>query len=153
MKRFGSASLVVFLALLSALPAWAHAELVSASPGPGEVVPDPLVKIVLEFDDEITDRSQIQLIGADLRLAANWSLDVEGKTLTATFEQNLPPGTYTVVWTAVTLDNHTTTGSYQFAVSQAMTAGTDWPVVVVMAVGFLVLGAGVVVWRRRVFRN
>jgi hypothetical protein len=151
LKRFTVPGLVVMLAIISTLPAWAHAELVSASPGPGEVVPEPLTKIVLMFDDEITDQSQIQLIAANFQLATNWSQTVENATLTAVFEQPLPPGTYTVIWTAVTPDGHTTTGSYQFALSQANnTAGASWPSLAMMAAGFLVvLVAVVLVWRQR----
>jgi len=150
LKRFTVACLVVFLAVVSALPAWAHAELVSASPGPGEVVPEPLTEIVLKFDDEITDQSQILLIAADFQLAANWSQTVDGKTLTAAFEQSLPPGTYTVAWTAVTSDGHTTTGSYQFAVSQANSVAGGRTTLVMIAGGLLVIVAGLLVWRKRV---
>jgi len=150
LKRLAAASLLMLLAVVYALPASAHAELVSASPGPGEVVPEPLTEIVLKFDDEITDQSQIQLIAADFQLAANWSQTVDGKTLTAAFEQSPPPGTYTVAWTAVTSDGHTTTGSYQFAVSQANSVAGGRPTLTMMAVGLVVLGAGLLVWRKRV---
>jgi len=150
LKRFTVAFLVVLLAVVSASPAWAHAELVGASPGPGEVVAEPLTEIVLKFDDEITDQSQIQLIAADFQLAVNWTQTVKGTTLTATFEQSPPPGTYTVAWTAVTSDGHTTTGSYQFAVSQANSVAGGRPTLTMMAVGLLVLGAGLLVWRKRV---
>jgi hypothetical protein len=109
-----------------------------------------LTEIVLKFDDEITDESQILLIAADFQLGANWSQTVEGTTLTATLEQSPPPGTYTVAWTAVTSDGHTTTESYQFAVSQANSVAGGRPTLTMMAVGLLVLVAGLLVWRKRV---
>jgi len=149
LRRLGVPCVVVLLAMVLAVPALAHAALVSASPGPGEVVAEPLTKIVLRFDDVITPQSQIALVAADFQLTASWSQSVEGSTLTAEFGDSLPPGTYTLVWTAVTQDKHTTTGSYQFAVSPAGGGDIDWPAILLLAIGFLALVAGVIVWRHR----
>ncbi len=149
MKRLVILFLVVFYALVSVFPALAHAALVSAKPGPGEVVPQSFSRIVLQFDDMITPQSQIQLVAADFELKGSWSQSVEGSTLTATLTEPLPPGTYTVAWTAVSLDTHSTTGSYQFAVSPAQAGSAAWGILVLIAAGLAAVVAGALAWRRR----
>jgi methionine-rich copper-binding protein CopC len=136
-------------ASLTTWPAQAHASLLSSKPGPGEVVPSPLTEITLEFDDQITDQSQIQLIGEDFAQVPTSTQSVEGAVLTAHFDRALSPGNYTVAWTAATPDSHTTSGSYQFSVEGKPGAPSVWVVVAVPAAVVLALVLGLLGWRRR----
>jgi methionine-rich copper-binding protein CopC len=137
------------LVTLLAGPSWAHASLVSAQPGPGDVVPAPLTQIVLEFDDPITDQSQVELVASSFQLQSGWTQTVDGSTLTLHLAQSPPPGTYTVTWMAASLDSHVTSGSYQFAIKVAADGPVLWPGLGLLVVGFLALALALVVWRRR----
>jgi methionine-rich copper-binding protein CopC len=141
--------LLLLLLLFAAAPALAHAELVSAEPAPGETVTRPLKQIELHFDDEIMDQSQVALVASDFQLATNWTQSVDGSTLTVVLETGLPPGTYTVIWSAVTPDSHTTSGSYQFAVAGASILGWMWGAAGLVGASSLALLALVIVRRRR----
>lgn len=141
--------MALVMSAVFAAPALAHAELVAADPAPGEVVAGPVDQIILTFDSTITPMSQIQLIASDFGLAASWSQSVKGATLTATLDEPLPSGTYTLTWTAVSPDSHMTTGSFQFGVAQAKPRLPTWLVWILMVTGLAALMVGVLVWRRR----
>ena len=62
----------------------------------------------------------------------------KGRELSVHLAEPLIPGTYTVQWTAVTLDGHSVEGSYQFGVSPG--GGVSWGSWVPVAAGAVIIG-------------
>jgi len=142
------------LLAISVLPAFAHATLLSASPAPGEVAPPTLKDITITFDSLLCPGSTVVIFSGSFHPVSGVVSQVErGRELAVHLAAPLSPGTYTVQWTAVTLDGHSVEGSYQFGVSKAsgISSWVIWvPVTagaLVMA-GILMVGWGWVVHRR-----
>ncbi|HEY7589872.1 MAG TPA: copper resistance CopC family protein [Candidatus Limnocylindrales bacterium] len=111
-----AALLAVALLLLAALPAAAHAELVSADPANGATVQGPFDRpIVLTFSEDLASGSK-----ADLKAADGKTLDsaaVAGRRMTITLASPLDAGTYTIQWTSVADDGHVERGAVTFTVT------------------------------------
>ena len=130
------------LFVVAVIPALAHAALLSASPAPGEVTPPTLSKITLTFDSVLAPGSTVVLFTRNFLPVAGIVAQVEkGRELSVHLAAPLKPGTYTVQWTAVTLDGHSVEGSYQFGVSPG---GASWGFWVPVSAGALVIGVLVV---------
>lgn len=123
MVRFKSlrehASVFAILALAGAEPAWSHAHLVSAVPAVDGTVRSAPSEVSLAF----TERLEEKLSRIVVRDAAGRQVDKgdtrfaggDAKALVVSLG-TLAPGTYTVSWTARSVDTHQTTGSFTFIV-------------------------------------
>ncbi len=118
-RRVAAAVLLLVFALPAGV-AWAHAELVRASPGPDVVLPTSPSLVHLWFSEDLN--------GAGSRIAV-WDRDRHNVTHgpahilpghTRQMEvglKPLPPGSYLVLWTSVSADDgHLLRGSYIFSV-------------------------------------
>ncbi len=145
--RIRLAALTLAILALTASPVLAHASLVHSVPAAGETVSPGLTQIALTFDEPVSGNSTVTLYADGFTPVPGVAVAADGDTLQATLAAPLTPGTYTVQWTALSADGHTSTGSYQFAL-----AGTSprlpWGGALAAAVGpgFL---AALLVWRRR----
>ncbi|MFE7353722.1 copper resistance CopC family protein, partial [Streptomyces sp. NPDC057543] len=115
------AALLILLA--SAVPAFAHASLVSASPAPGTGLPQAPAAVVLRFDESLNLRlSHVDVTdarGREAGVGATRPVAGDGLAMQRRLGA-LTPGVYTVRWTSVALDDgHVLHGSYQFGIGTA----------------------------------
>ncbi len=111
-------SLILLGALLAAPPAFAHAFLAHASPSAGSETHVPPAAVTIVF----TERVEPRFSNIEVRDAAGTKLPTgqphaQGKAETLSVDlPKLPPGTYTVIWHATSVDTHKTEGKYTFTV-------------------------------------
>lgn len=112
--------LALGLALLAApAAAWAHAFLAGASPVAGSHLTAAPPALVLRFTEAIELRfSSVALSGPGGPVALDGApalADGDPKRLTVKLPP-LPPGAYTVIWHATSVDTHQTEGKFQFTI-------------------------------------
>jgi len=113
---------VLFLAGLAAVlaagAAEAHPKLTGVWPSADATVSAPDV-IRLKFSERLIPRlSHVDLTAADGKpiKTANPSVATDGKQLSLKPAARLKPGTYTIGWTAVSVDTHRVQGKSRFTV-------------------------------------
>jgi copper resistance protein C len=101
--------------VVSAQPVWAHARLVSATPGDGQTA-SAVRSVSLTFSERFAAPfSSIELEDAQGRaVPLRSSVSPDGKTLTGRLETPLSAGVYRVTWAVAASDGHRMTGSYTF---------------------------------------
>jgi copper resistance protein C len=103
--------------LLWSMPARAHAFLDSANPRVGSTVAMPPSQVTLHF----TQRLEPKFSKAEVRNAAGARVD-QGSTASGSVlrvgVKALPPGSYRVIWHVLSVDTHTTQGSFSFHVGR-----------------------------------
>ncbi len=152
LSRRALALLLALAALgLAALPALAHADLVSSEPAAGATVPAGLNELRLTFSEPVGPGSGVVLFAEEFQPVAGVTSTTDGEVLNAVWALALGEGTYTVQWTAVSLDGHPVQGSYQFGVSAPIGAGLGPSIVFAssLIIGTLSLLALVVLARLR----
>jgi copper resistance protein C len=96
----------------------AHAFLESASPSAGSQFATAPARLTLRFTEGVEPLfCTIELVGpsgAAVALAAPALVENE-RTLVVSLPK-LPPGTYSVIWHATSVDTHKTEGRYQFTI-------------------------------------
>lgn len=108
------------LAALSAGEARAHAALLNAIPGAGQVFDTGPTEIRIEFSTEV-DLAEVELhvadaSGAELKLLAPESGPAFGALVVRRFVDTPTRGDYTVRWRVFSVDGHWTRGDYAFHV-------------------------------------
>jgi copper(I)-binding protein len=105
---------------------FAHAHLQKAVPPVESTVTQPLTEVTITFTGAVEPRfSSIEATNATAQRVDNGQPHVvngDGKRL-AVAVQALPPGTYTVVWHATSVDTHKTDGRYHFTMAATDEAG------------------------------
>lgn len=100
----------------------AHAELITATPGNGDVVEAAPEEILLEFSESVDPIDPgIRLVdaaGNAVDIAAT-DQDRGASTMRAAVPEALADGTYVVAWQAVSADSHRIRGAYTFSVGEA----------------------------------
>ena len=108
---------ILLVSLLFSTPAQAHAMLDHASPGVGSTVASSPGQVTLYF----TQQLEPKFSGAEVRNAFGARLD-KGKSVSGNVMRvsvgTLPAGAYTVTWHALSVDTHTTQGSFSFHVGR-----------------------------------
>jgi methionine-rich copper-binding protein CopC len=109
-------TVMVALALICcAAPVEAHAMLDHASPAVGSTVGSSLGQVTLYF----TQALEPKFSGAEVRSASGARVD-KGKNISGNVMRlsvgALPPGAYSVTWHVLSVDTHTTQGSFSFHV-------------------------------------
>src|SRR5476649_2656135 len=111
-------SLPILLALvLAAPPACAHAVLERASPAVGSTVHTAPGELTLRFTERIEPAfSTLQVTGpgGERVDAGGMRVDEREKMVLHAPLKPLTPGTYKVVWRAVSVDSHVTNGDFKF---------------------------------------
>ncbi len=114
------------LVIAAASPAWAHAELVQASPAPGLGLPQAPGAVVVRFNEPLNQRlSGIEILDPSGRdVGEGDTLPVEGDPQAMRRRLGLlSPSVYTVEWTTVsTVDGHTLHGRYNFGIGTSASA-------------------------------
>lgn len=154
--------------IVGALPASAHAELVSTDPVDGSVLESAPESISLIFNSKILD-SMVELAVSDSsgELIPGIVAESVQTTATALWPAALPGDTYTVAYRIVSEDGHPVTGSISFsypesvpelvsesaaAVQVSTESGSESGAMLGWVLGFLALALVVVgyfIWRKR----
>jgi methionine-rich copper-binding protein CopC len=106
---------------LVATPAFAHAFLDHALPAVGSTVHAPPREVRLWFTEALEPAfSKVRVLDSSGREvdAGNSHVDTADPAIVTTTLPSLPPGTYRVVWRAVSVDTHVTEGDFTFDVAQ-----------------------------------
>lgn len=118
-RHASPAALVLATALLFGVTqVQAHAKLVSADPAPDSSVASPK-SITLKFNEALAKNfSSFKITDGGGKAISLMQMDAkDGQSLTAMPNGSLPPGHYTVSWTAVSSDDgHKMAGTYSFTV-------------------------------------
>ena len=116
--RILALALVLPALLLGAPAARAHAFLDHASPAVGSTVQRAPAAISLWFSEELEPAfSTVSVVDqAGHRVDSGVQLDAQDATLLRVSLKPLPPGRYKVIWHVVSVDTHTTEGSFTFTV-------------------------------------
>jgi methionine-rich copper-binding protein CopC len=97
--------------------AQAHAMLDHANPAVGSTVASSPGQVTLYF----TQQLEPKFSGAEVRNASGARVD-KGKSISGNVMRlsvgSLPPGTYSVTWHVLSVDTHTTQGSFSFHVGR-----------------------------------
>ena len=106
---------------LAATVAFAHAFLDHAVPGVGMTVSGPVREIRLYFTQGVvTAFSQVHVVstaGANIPVSKPVSDPSDQQTVIVRLGRALGPGTYSLSWLVVSVDTHTTQGTFTFTVS------------------------------------
>src|SRR5215213_7556457 len=153
------ATLAAMWSFVFALPALAHAELVSMTPANGAQLTRPPTEVRMSFTESIN------LVDNGIRLVDHVGANVptpqpavNGRTVTWPMPPDLPEGPYIITWRVVSADGHPVSGASSFGVGTAAagagsvtgtgTAETNvnsvvrgstapWPVVAIRLAGYL----------------
>lgn len=122
MQRFLKLLLVAALAVpLVAPPAFAHAFLDHAVPGVGTTVSGPVRVLRLYFTQGVvTAFSHVHLVssaGANIPVSKPVNDPSDQQIVIVHLGRALGPGTYSLSWQVVSVDTHTTQGTFTFTVS------------------------------------
>ena len=110
----------IFVAVLAitglATPSFAHAFLQRAEPGAGARLKAPPTRVALAFSEKLEPAfSGVAVTDVSGRNVEAGAVVISGNSMVAPLRQ-LPPGSYRVVWHAVSVDTHRTEGAYSFTV-------------------------------------
>jgi len=114
------AHLLPLAMLCLASPAFAHAFLERASPPVGSEIPVPPAAVTITFTEGVEpDFSTIEVQNAQGTRVDKADPHLVGgeQTKLAVDLPKLPPGQYTVIWHATSVDTHKTEGRFTFSVS------------------------------------
>jgi copper transport protein len=132
--RTFAAAAALSAAAATAAPAWAHARLVSTTPGDGAVLASPPSQVRIRFDDNVRALGGTVVVGnADKRSVGAGKPRTSGRVVVIPLRK-LHDGDYTVRWRVLSDDGHTVEGVFAFAVgagraspAAALSAGSGSP--------------------------
>ena len=113
--------LTAALVLVASTAAFAHAHLRKAEPPVGSTVRASPAEVRLWFSEKLEPSfSRLQVLDArgESVAGANSTVDPTDPAQISVPLKALTPGTYKVVWRAVSVDTHVTEGDHTFTVSQ-----------------------------------
>jgi copper resistance protein C len=120
MTRYIPAIIALATGVLVSVAALAHAFLDHALPAVGSTVHGAPADVNLWFTQELEPAfSTVQVVdqnGAEVD-KKDKTIDPSDRTLMKVSLPNLPPGEYKVLWHALSVDTHTTEGSFTFEIT------------------------------------
>lgn len=106
-------------AMLSPMPAFAHAKLLSTSPTAGAQVDVPPKALTLRFDEEV-QLAVLKLSTGGTDIPVPFDRGAQAAPEVTVALPDLAPGTYRVQWSALTADDgHVVKGTFSFVVAAA----------------------------------
>ncbi len=118
LKSAAVAVLISALSLGNALPAFAHAHLVSSSPAVGEMAMPAPKELRLTFSEGLDLKaSSVKVSAPDKTAIKTGPLKLDpkdNKVLIVPLTTALPDGKYTIDWKVKSTDGHVTNGNYTF---------------------------------------
>lgn len=137
--------MLFLLASLTAVTAVsAHAELLAAFPGPGDVLLDTPDEIRLAFNEPISAGSDLFVFTDGFQYVDGIEAQIDPEDATVLFSP-LPPlvaNEYNVQWSAISADGHAVSGTYTFRVSEE-SAPASTPLFILGGLLLLILVAGI----------
>ncbi|TQL75810.1 copper transport protein [Stackebrandtia endophytica] len=113
----------LFLALLAASPAQAHATVVATTPAIDEIVADAPQQVTVEFSEPVSVvAAETGVIGPDGRRADAEPATSDGNVLTYVLTGDLPEGTYLVSYRVISADGHPVPGGFTFSIGKRSAA-------------------------------
>jgi copper transport protein len=110
-------------ALWSAGAVSAHAELLGVTPADGEVVQDTPAQVVLRFSEPVSlTGGSARVLDQDATVVSGGP-SVEGDDVVIPLGGELPDGTYTVTWVAISEDSHPVSGATVFSIGAPSAGG------------------------------
>jgi copper transport protein len=107
----------LFLALVAAAPAQAHAALVRTDPPPGSVLNSAPQTVTLTFSEQVRPiADRIRVLAPDRSRVDTDEASVTGDQLTIKLRGGLGTGTYLVTYRVISADSHPIAGSFPFSV-------------------------------------
>jgi len=127
LKALRSAAFAILVSLVLVVPnvVFAHSALVSSEPS--GTADTEVSELKLTFKEGIESRSKIVVVNEAGEEQALSDIKTKGKALTATFENPLANGVYTVDWKIISADGHPLTGSYTLKVEVPEPSPTPTP--------------------------
>lgn len=113
-------TVALLASLLGASAALAHAHLKSSEPAADSTVAAP-ADLRLTFSEGVEatfTKVSLSKDGTEVAIKGLETPDADKKILVVTPAAPLASGTYTVVWNAVSVDTHKSSGEYRFKVGQ-----------------------------------
>lgn len=128
MPRFrpfvGGTAVVVVALLATAAPASAHDKLVSSDPASDQTLAEAPATVSLTYSADVLDMgAAVVVTDGD---GTDWVSDapaVDGATVTAALDADMPDGGYEIRWRVVSSDGHPITGIVPFAVGDGEEPG------------------------------
>lgn len=121
-KVLATASIAVLASLvLGAVPASAHAALVSTDPGDGARLNNAPTKVTLEFNENLASPAFIVITAPDGARVKTGAVEAIDKTVTATVASVDMKGIYSMSYRVVSVDGHPVEGSTTFDVTTGRT--------------------------------
>jgi methionine-rich copper-binding protein CopC len=115
-RRLAAGPAAALLVLLLALPALAHAELVSSTPEDGATLATPPTVVEVRFSEGLdAAKSSLRLVGPEGEVARG-GLNRDGGRVLRIDDLALAAGAYTVRWTIGSEDGHVERGTLRFTV-------------------------------------
>ena len=107
----------VVLAMFASTPAFAHAHLTGSTPAAETKLAETPAEVVLDLSEALEPKFS----GAEVHNASGARVD-HGKSVSGNVMRlgvgSLPPGSYSVTWHVLSVDTHTTQGSFSFHVGK-----------------------------------
>lgn len=125
MKRLIPVAAATFLTTAISMPAFAHSELQSATPGDGETITEATDQVTLTFGGKIEEGSDIEVTDAAGEKVNQENVDINDNKMTVTFDEPLENSTYKVDWDIISGDGHTLMGEYSFTVDAPVEETAD----------------------------
>src|SRR5581483_6559199 len=113
--RIGAALAILWLAICSATPAFAHASLAASEPRDGAVLTQAPKRVALHFNEKVT-AGAVHLIDAAGKLRDDAAVDARDEAIVVAVPPDLPQGTSIVSYRVISADGHPVAGSITFSV-------------------------------------
>lgn len=120
-------SLLAVVALLGAAPAaFAHASLLTATPGDGAVLDEPPTEVSLTFTEAVTlGAGYLRVVDGDGDRVDTGNVTVDGAQAGVALQGSLPDGGYVISYRLISADSHPVSGGIAFAVGDAAVPSID----------------------------
>src|SRR5690625_2940277 len=129
-RLWAIATLLTIGWVLNFSPAFGHSVLLETNPEDGAQLPTAPAEVSLTFNEDITDLgTEVVVETGDGHPVNDGDVVIEGPVVTQPLQQDLPEGSYTVIWRAVSADGHPISGELTFTAAEATTSaeGNDNP--------------------------
>jgi copper transport protein len=108
--------------LLTATPAWAHAELLATTPGDGAHLDRSPSIVTMTFSENVSaPLGAVRVFDARGKRADNGNVVASDTTVSVGLDGTLSDGCYIVTWRVVSADSHPVRGAFNFTVGAAAT--------------------------------
>jgi len=107
--------LLIWIAVCSATPVFAHASLAASEPRDGAVLTEAPKRVELHFNEKVT-AGAVHLIDATGKLRNDAAADAKDDAITVTVPPDWPQGTSILSYRVISADGHPVAGSVTFSV-------------------------------------